>query len=242
MDTSVLIPTRWGMIFILLSMDVIRPLCEAMGLRLRDKDSFREMLRRLILENRRIYEQNPEAVPPLADRVLEQMEANFGESEADHFYKWATTVYNEVHANQPQWSAWETLFFQAAYNPEMRDRLGLPSGKCDSILTQYRDALDMDDVEQEVENLKAKLLSDWDLEMYAIHQFNNDDLSDPFSIVLRTVRMNLFQIFWEKLIPQLSTAESMQLWKRAQSLLESLTVWMPENEQLRYPNNLRRQI
>lgn len=242
MDTSALKPTRWGMIFILLSMDVISPLYEAMGLRLRDKDSFREMLRRLIRENRKIYEQNPEVVPPLADRVLEQIKDGFGESEAEHFYKWATTVYNEVHADQPQWSAWEMLFFQAAYNPEMADRLGLPSDNRDSILSQYRDALDMDDVEQEVESLKSKLLSDWDLEMYSIHQFNNNDLSDPFSIVLRTVRMNRFQLFWEKIIPQLSTDENVQVWKGAQSLLKSLGVWMPENEQLRYPSNLRRRI
>lgn len=242
MDTSALKPTRWGMIFILLSMDVIRPLYEAMGLRLRDKDRFREMLRQLILENRKIYEQNPEVAPPLADRVLEQIEVRFGESEAEHFYRWATTVYNEVHADLPQWSAWEMLLFQAAYNPEIRDRLGLPSDKRDSILSQYRDALDIDDVEQEVENLKAKLLSDWDLEMYSIHQFNNDDLSDPFSIVLRTVRINRFQLFWESIIPQLPAEQSVQLWKRAQGLLKSLRVWMRENEQLRYPNNLRRQI
>src|ERR1051326_6600063 len=133
MDTSVLNPTRWGMIFTLLSIDIIAPLYEAMGLNLRDKDGFRQLLRHLILENRRNYEQNPEVIPPLADRVLAEMEAKFGKEESEHFYKWATTVYNEVHADQPQWSAWELLFFRAAYNAEIRERLGLPPHKLDSI-------------------------------------------------------------------------------------------------------------
>lgn len=241
MDTSVMKPARWGMIFTLLSIDIVTPFYEAMGLTLRGAESFRQMIRQLILENRRIYEQNPEVIPPFADCVFEEMEARFGKAEAEHLYKWATAIYNEVHADQPQWSAWEILFFRAAHNAEARDRLGLPPDKRDPIFDHYRETVPLDDVEQEVENQKARLLSDWDLEMYSIHQFSHDDMSDPLDIVLRTVGMNRFQRFWKWLISQLSPGEKIHLWRQAQKLINEMGIWMPANEQLRYPDNVGRQ-
>src|SRR3954462_14898915 len=112
MNSAALKPTRWGMIFTLLSMDVIVPFHEPMGLTIPDSACLIKLLRRLILENRAIFQQNPDVIPPLADRVLEEMQTVFGMEETEHFYKWATTVYIEVPADHPQWSAWQIIFFR----------------------------------------------------------------------------------------------------------------------------------
>jgi hypothetical protein len=242
MDTSVLKPTQWGLIFALLSMEVIIPLYEDMGLELSDKKRFVDMLRRLILENRKVYEANPGVVPPLAAHVLEEMEKILGKDQTWFFYRWVTSVFIEIHSDLPQWSAWQILFDTCAYNDRMRDRLGLPPEKRDAILAQYRKALNVSDVEQKMAELKALPLSDWDLEMYSIHQFHNDELSSPFDSVLRVVEMNRFQLFWEELLPQLSAGEKIRMQKESQRLLKEMEIWMPENEELRYPDNLRRQL
>jgi hypothetical protein len=240
MNISVLSPIQWGMIFILLSMDVITPFWEAMGLRLRDSKYFQNLLRSLIIENRKIYEQDPETIPPLAARVFEQLESLMGKSESESLYKWATNIYNEVHADQPQWSAWEIIFFRAAYNAQIKKQLGLPEEEIDSILSKYKKDLDTADVEQKIESLKTKPLSDWDLEMYSIHQFHNDDLNNPFDLVLRFIRMNRFQNFWEGLLQNLSEDEKVILHQNGQEIIKEMGVWLPENEELVLPDNLRK--
>jgi hypothetical protein len=242
MNSAALKATRWGMIFTLLSMDVMTPFYEPMGLAMPDKQRFLKMLRRLILENRTIYQQNPEVIPPLADHVLEEMQSILGVDETEHFFKWATTVYTEVPADHPQWSAWQIIFFRAAYNDKIQERLGVPAGKRDNILAQYFEVMDLTEVEQKIEKIKTQPLSDWDLEMYSIHQFSNDDLSDPFAIVLSTVEMNRFQLFWEQLLSQLSVDEKTHLWKQAQRILKETGIWLPEGEGLSFPDELRRQL
>jgi len=242
MNTSVLSPIQWGMIFILLSMNVMTPLWEFMGLQLRDSKNFRSLLRRLIIENRKIYEQNPDQIPPLADRVFEQVEAAMGRSEAESIYKWATGIYNEVHADQPQWSGWEIIFFRAANNSAIREQLELPTEKLEILLSKYKESTDASDVEEKIKELKTQSLSDWDLEMYSIHQLNNDDLSDPFQTILLCVRMNRFQLFWEEILSELSLEEKTSLHQNGQEILKEMEVWMPENEGLRFPDNLRRNL
>jgi|ERR1044072_1138440 hypothetical protein len=242
MNSAALKATRWGMIFTLLSMDAIATFYEPMGLTIPDKAHFTKMLRRLILENRTTYQQNPEVIPPLADRVLEEMQSSPGVAEAEQFFKWATTVYTEVPADQPQWSAWQIIFFRAAYNDEIRAGLGLAPDKRDSILEQYLKGMDVTEVEQKIENIKTEPLSDWDLEMYSIHQFSNDDLSDPFAVILSTVEMNRFQLFWEQLLLQINALEKQHLWDQAQRIFKETGIWLPEGEGLSFPDDLRRQL
>jgi hypothetical protein len=241
MELSILSATQWGFIFTLLSMDVISPLYEAMGLQLQQKQQFIQLLRRLVLENRRIYEANPTVVPPLAERVLEEMAVFLDRTETEHFYNWAVNVFIWVPADQPHWTAWETLFLRYAYNDGARDQLGLPLERRDVILAEYRRAVNIEDVEELVRQLKNQPLSDWDLEMYAIHNFNNnDDLSDPFANVLRTVELNRFQLFWEQLHRKLSTGEMMRLWEHGQRMAEEMGLWLPEP--LKTPHELRRML
>jgi len=102
--------------------------------------------------------------------------------------------------------------------------------------------MDVSELEQRIEEIKTQRLSDWDLEMYSIHQFNNDDLGDPFSIVLTTIEMNRFQLFWEQLLPQLTVAEKTTLWERAQVLQKETGIWLPEGEVLCVPDESRRQL
>lgn len=70
MQTSLLKPEQWGLIFTLLSLDIMRPMHEFMGLRITEKERFVAMLRRLIIENRRAYEANTAIIPPPGGQCL----------------------------------------------------------------------------------------------------------------------------------------------------------------------------
>ncbi|NJO18625.1 MAG: hypothetical protein HC877_23730 [Thioploca sp.] len=229
MNTAVLTPKQWGLIFTLLSMDIIFPLYEAMGLEFKDKKNFLQQLRYLIIENRKVYETNPNAIPPLAEQVIKMLTTSFSQFQAKHFYHWATTVFTSVHIDQPQWSAWETLFHAWCYNATQQSKLKLSLEKREIIFSAYRKTVNIKDIERQVIQLKAQRLSDWDLEIYAIHQFNHDDeLSDPFSSILYTIEINRFQLFLKAIFPQLHSSEKEILWERGQQLLVEREIWMPE--------------
>lgn len=237
MNTSILTPNKWGMIFILLSLDIMYPLWEYMGLHLRDKENFKSLLRHLIIENRSIYEQNPNETPPLVDRVFEQVETKIGKNEAKSLYEWATNIYNEVHADSPQWSAWEIIFFRATNNALVLKELGIPEKKLEILLPKYKEYMDTSDVDKQIEKLKEEPLSDWDLEMYSIHQFCNNGLSDPFELIYRSVRMYYFQLFWKDLLSELSVKDKATLLQNGKAIIKNMGVWMPENVGLRFPDN-----
>lgn len=239
-NTSVLNPSQWGLIFTLLSMDIMVPLYEAMGLQLKEKEKFISLLRRLIIDNRKIYEANPSIIPPLADRVMEMLKCSFSEAEAKNLYHWAVSVFTQVHAEQPQWSAWEMLFHTWAYNTQQQAKLlELPLERRNQIFSDYRDALNLKAVKQQIAELKSHQLSIWDMEIYSIHQFNNDDeIADPFNTVTQTIEINFFQLFWKKTISQLSLSDKNCFWEHGQQLLTEREVWMPEP--LKHPDDLRR--
>ncbi len=239
MNTSILKPTQWGLIFTLLSMDIMNSMHEFMGLQLKEKEHFIQLLRHIIIINRKNYEANPSEIPPLADRVIEMLESSFGKIQTKHFYNWATSVFTEVHTDNPQWSAWEILFLQWAYSSTPQNNLKLPLERCNMLLSNYLKELNINDVEQKINELKSQVLSNWDLEMYSIHQFDNDDeINDPFNTVVKTIEINRFQLFWESLLPQLSASEKICLQKQGQLLLNELGVWM--SAPLKYPDELRR--
>ncbi|OQW92193.1 MAG: hypothetical protein BWK78_02410 [Thiotrichaceae bacterium IS1] len=241
MDISILNPTQWGLIFTLTSMDTMTPLYEAMGLQLKEKPKFLELLRYRIIENRKFYEANPKVIPPFANRMMQTLESHLGKMEARNFYNWATGVFIQVHADQPQWSAWEMLFHAWSYNIQRQSMLELPIEKRDRLFSEYRRCLDLQQVMQQIAELKSRPLSLWDMEMYSIHQFNNEDeISDPFNTITHTIEINHFQLLWEQWLPQLSSTEKVSLWQEGQRLVVEREVWMPEP--LKHPDSLRRLV
>lgn len=89
----------------------------------------------------------------------------------------------------------------------------------------------LDILEEKITGLKDKLLSDWDLEMYSIHRFNNDDeVYDPFNTVIQTAEINDFQLFWESILPLLSADEKTELRAYAKEILSELLAPDPLTE------------
>ncbi|WP_218068197.1 hypothetical protein [Candidatus Thiosymbion oneisti] len=206
---------------------------EPMGLQITEKERFVAMLRRLIIENRRAYEANPSVIPPLAENVLKAVESSFGGAQTRHFFLWSTTVFTDVPADNPQWDHWEIVFSYMMRDADMWEKLKLEEGKKKRIANVYWNTRkpERDLLEEKITTLKGRLLSDWDLEMYSIHRFNNDDESfDPFNTVLQTAEINHFQLFWESLLPLLSAAEKSELRAYAKEFLSELLAPDPLTE------------
>lgn len=228
------------MIFILLSLDVVRPLWPEMGVDMLKPEEFQGPLRALIIENRKVYEEDPTVIPPLADNVFGAIERDAGSESAERFFLWATTVFYETHEDLPQWSAWDIIFRQWAYNSEYRQSLNIPETRRDEILDEYLARLDTRELKQTIEGLKARPLSDWDLEMFSIHQFVYDDIGDPFVTVRQVAEMNRFQLYWEVMLGATASDDRARMWEQGRRILKSLHVWMPG--ELAPPDRLRRAL
>lgn len=239
-DISAREPSQWGMIFVLFSLDAVQPLWREMGVNMLEPEEFQEKLRALIIENRKIYEEDPTVIPPLADKVLGQIERDYGAESVERFFIWATTVFYETHEDLPQWSAWDIIFRQWAYNSQYRQSLQIPEARRDEIFDEYRARLDTSGIRQTVAQIKTASLSNWDLEMFSIHQFVYDDIGDPFVIVLQIVEMNRFQLYWEKMLRATTSDERARMWEAGRQILKSLRVWMPG--ELVPPDRLRRKL
>lgn len=242
LDASVMEPNRWNLIFELLSLDGMAPLYEDMGLQIPDKPRFAQMLRRLITGARELY--GPERTPDIhfAEKVLKEIAADLGEQTAERFYKWATCVFYWGHPDQPQWSAWDSIL------PRHPAQLlkGLPPERWNAIV-QFRKAHNSEDAEQRIRALRSQPLSDWDSEMYSLHNYSNkedpwceDDFVDPYSPILSTIEMNRFQLAWPNLWSQFTEEEKTLLWNYGQQFLKDEEIEMPAP--LLHPDALRRQL
>lgn len=235
---------QWNLAFEVLSLDGISPLYEEMGLRIQEKQQFVDMLRRLITESRETY--TPGRTPDIrfAEKVLKEIESLFGQDTGEHFYRWATTVFYWVPSYQPGWSAWDSLL------PRHPAKLpkGLPSERWEAI-AQFREETTPDDLTPRIIELKKRPLTQWDAEMYSLHNYSNkddpmfeDELVDPYSPVESTIEMNRFQLGWPKLWSKFTDQEKGILWNYGKQWLrdERLEDLLPGG--LPHPDELRRQI
>lgn len=236
--------SRLSLIVTLLGLDGVAPLYEEMGLAVPDKERFVQIMRRHFAEYLSAAWGNPAPVDLLVRHLLQDIEDAFGQQVAEHFYKWATTVFYTVHWDQPQWSAWEIILTSVVR--EKPPELNVPPEKY-QLLAHVLDANSVAAAEQQIALLRSRPLSEWDAGVYTTNQFSNvedpmceDEFIDPYVFVLGTVEMNYFQAHWEELIKQLSESEKTGLWEYGKRLLIEEEVPMPD--ELTHPNQLHRQI
>jgi len=221
MNTEALKPERWGLIFIMLSLDITVPLYDALGLGWLKADQFVPLLRNLILENRRLYVANTSSIPALPDKVLEAVAHSLGRQSSRKLYDFALHTFIEVSQDQPRWSPWQILFHRFAYNAGIALQIGLPVETQQRLREAYRRVVRADEVKEASARSQSKMLSDWDLEMYSIHQFS-EEINDPFDTLYATVQMHRFQEFWATWIPQLTEGEQLILWQQGQRVLRDM--------------------
>jgi len=97
-----------------------------------------------------------------------------------------------------------------------------------NLLDRYEEMIDIADVESKIAIARKMPLSMWDMEMYAIHGFSNDDeLNDPFADVVSTVEMNRFRRFWRMLCDILTSEDKRLLHDQGQKTVDEIEIWMP---------------
>lgn len=187
---------RWGLIFTLLSMDLAQPFSGALGLAAFPLARFRNDLRAVILDYRAhvLATRTPE---PIAARAFARLDADDGW----RLFEWCTGTFMYVMADQKVWYRWYLSLSRVVYDAPAASRLiDLLSGE---TLNTVRAAMDTGSVEATIAGAKRSPLSQWDVEMYARHGFNDEIGPDPFDIILSTVKIARTQALMTSLVESL---------------------------------------
>ncbi len=191
---------RWNKIAALLSMDVVVPFYELSGLRVPDPLAFRDLIRKLILDGRSEFpETDPAVVFIRREHLLEVTASVFGNQMRSQFEQWGDRIFElkiDEHVDLKHWA--RTLSY-AHRTPNIWASLQIPATLNDEFLKRFLESIDTDEYDRKREEIYRLPLSDWDLHMYALHRFNDDDpppTTGPDSYLYPTVKAYRGLRFW----------------------------------------------
>lgn len=212
----------------LLSLDVVRPFYGAMGLVLAEPDGLQEALRAIMVRGRQQYRETKTLIDVMAE-LRRTIAVREGEARAEQFQRWFDHLYLDIPAHQRQWSWWSEAFEIGLATGNHAPEVPLLGGKHKVFVTMYREAMDLQELRNQAEVLKASPLSDWDLEIYVRRGYDHDDfaMDDPFHRTFAIVRLARLQLVVRELLKALSPSEQQRLHKDARRTIAKLEPRQP---------------
>jgi len=213
---------KWGAMITLLSLDVVKPFYIYMGLQFDNPEQFTEVLRKAIIANRQEFEANPKQVPDLRKRVLDSISQTFGISAAEAIENWYTN-YFIWYPIDPRgiYDEWSSLLKQAVNHDDYWSFLGFPAHLSQMAKKKLLNEV-MANANTEIDALSDKVdeipHTKWDIEMYALHNFDEGDY-DPFFIgVMPVVRYRRIKLYIRWLVESLNEEDLDEFIKNANQL------------------------
>lgn len=180
---------RWGAAATILSLDTVAPFFEHMGVPVKEPAALQRLLRECIVANRKDFESDPTRIPDLRKRWLAAIATRFGQRAADDLESWVTHDFMHTAADFRAFSLW--YYVLALARVDHWNELHLPADLSKEALRRLNDVLDRNELHKLADAVEEKRLSDWDLEMYALHGFDEDE-NAPYNWVLETVKRRRF--------------------------------------------------
>lgn len=208
---------RWGAAVAHLSLDVVQPFYEALGVPTDDPAEFARVLRDAILENRRVFEEEPSVIPDLKVRVCVMLSVHFPPPTADAFAHWVENVFAYRAEDVAWFSTWWYVLALSRNRPERWAALGLPASLSEEACARLDKAVDRTELHALADEVEGRPLSEWDTEMYAIHGLYQEG-RDPYELTLETIRKRRFLAYLAWLSSALPDADRRAFVERTNAL------------------------
>ena len=194
----------------LASLDLTIPFYPLIGLDRGGEFPWRDLTRDFIRERR---EDPPEEAPASFERTLAvftRIEKEAGPAASRVFRWWCEEVYCESHKERPALYTWKWIFRGARKTANDWNALELPDALRKEAKERFQQSTDSDAFDALSESVASQALSDWDLHLHAINEWN-DDLPDapngPLS-QLYTIQSTYRSLdYWTWLLDRLSSEE-----------------------------------
>lgn len=213
---------RWAMIITLLSMDVVIAFDDLMGLVLPDRPAFLAALRSLILEMRRQYAAGGPFYSPRL--VSDTLESRLGAEVCAHVAWWGNRIFEKSTHDHPELDAWTITLRHCRDDAARWEQLGIPHYVSGEALQEFLRSIDTTEYDRRSDQVNARPLSDWDLHMYAINGFDDENElcpSGPGSYLYPTVMTYRGYRFWAWMLERLDAEQQATLAQRATLIARS---------------------
>lgn len=214
---------RWAKGIPLLTLDVVRPLYGHVGLEPRDPDRLRAVLRQGMIEARRRFVTNA-SVPATAEQVASSVRNALDSEDARVLEQWITSVFHAKPTDNAELRQWTTLLQHCRRDETLWNGFFVSAQHARQALAKFARALDLGEFDERYRELTTVTLSDWDLHLYALHFFDDDDSegtpNGPYLWLAPTVRDHQALRFWRWLTRALDEPELMHFRQRAASIAQ----------------------
>jgi hypothetical protein len=216
-------------VFPLLTLDVVGPFYDLMGLTQEAQAGLQKALRAATLATRKqlvvaLTNQGPQ--PTLAT-FCQDLGGRIGTSVAEHLAWWVRHVLHEnVQAHVPV-TNWRDLLRRCAREGEESwRRLPFPAQLSPEVSKRFGTSVDGKEYARLRKTLEDQPLSDWDLHMYASQTYDFDDNREgvgrtPSTEVSLTVSVHQQYVFWAWLLRTLTPQQQTKLQEKALEIVQT---------------------
>lgn len=217
-------PRLWPFVLSLLSMDVVMAFADMMGLPMVSPTALRDVLREEILRVRRTLHLRPPEDPPFSvDEVLDTVARRLGSVQRDALVWWANHVFHVNPRNHVDLLDWFDVLRKCKDDPELSRRLELPDELRAEVRRTLEEALGSQAYHERLWQVREQSLSDWDLHMYALYLFDDEDdvmPTGPDRYLNGTVQAERGYAWWAWLLHRLDARAQAALWRSATAIMQ----------------------
>jgi hypothetical protein len=218
---------KWGAMITLLSLDVVSPFYEYLGLNIDNVEEFKTSLRKDIIENREEYVKNPNIIPDLKKRNMKNLNLIDGNSLGIMLENWFQNSFVWNPADLGIYGKWKILFSISIRMDERWKSLDLPKTISEQARKKYeKDVTDKTELHALADQIDEQPHTKWDIEMYSLHGFD-DYNNDPYNSVLFIIGYKRIKAYLNWLVSVFNDIELKQFLKAANHLQASIPALKP---------------
>lgn len=213
---------RWATIATLLSMDVVLPFFPLMGLHLDRPNDLMNYFRRCILSARNAHPHGPYIS---SSQLFAGINSHFGKDAVLKLKAWNEHVFEDDLRDRRHLRNWKHVLRSALADEALWVGLWGNRETAQSVRREFLRSLDQKHYNEVFDEVYSTPLSDWDLHIYAIHLFDDDDEDgtsvSPDTWVHPTCRACQAIQFWTWVLGSLRSDELDSLHANAAKLAET---------------------
>jgi hypothetical protein len=221
---------RWSVLVTLLSMDIVRPACDLMGLAVEEFDRLQPRLRQLLVAERKRSAPPPDASFLVMHEaaLVSHVAKAIREDASPSLAWWERNVFMCDTRDHQGLRNWGHVLHHARNEPGLWQRL-FPAPRQDEALQRFQRSFDMTGYSRWEKEIDAARLSDWDLHMYALHLHDDilyaddehDAVTDGAKIDVE-LTTGIYQglVFWNWVLKSCRADQLDRLWHEARTIVE----------------------
>ena len=215
--------SRWNLLLLLLSMDLIEPFRKMIGLEIAEMDRVRTVLRQEILDSL-VEMKEKEGLPGFVPRSLKKLAETMGEPAFLALVHWSRAIFFEKQSDFAEHRIWQRLLTLSLEQEPCWYQLGFGEAHAARFKVLFRDSLDTRDFAVAADKVRNAMFSDWDLCIFLERRFSLDPDTEHGPLFWLEGSLNIYRQrqFWDSVLAVLDEQERTELACHASLLCRDL--------------------